>query len=130
MAAQWATCPERVVTGTSINKTRLTARGDHKRRAMLYLSTQIACMFDPAFAFHKWRMIRKGHRPQQAVCACMNRMARVIWALVEQNREYDTNRMISQIQVHHASLWKTFVAEHRNQRVLWRKVSPRFLNAA
>src|SRR4029453_1568306 len=37
LAAQWASCPERIETGTSLKKTRLTARGDHKKRAMLYL---------------------------------------------------------------------------------------------
>ncbi len=130
MSAQWASCPERIQTGTSVNKTRLTARGDHKRRAMLYLSAQVACSFDPAFAFHKWRMIRNGLRPQQAVCAAMNRMARVVWTLVAQNKEYDVNRMIEQIRVHHAELWKTFVRLHHEDRKLWKKVESRYLKTA
>ena len=107
LAAQWASCPERTQTGTSLDKTRLTARGDHKRRAMLYLSVQVACMYDPAFAFHKWRMIQAGLCPQQAVCAVMNRMARVAWALVAKNQTYDVNYMVGQIQIHHAELWKS-----------------------
>ncbi len=114
MSAQWASCPERIQTGTSLNKTRLTARGDHKRRAMLYLSTQIACMYDPAFAFHKWRMIQRGLCPQQAVCAAMNRMSRVAWALAAKNETYDVNRMLDQIRTHHGELWKTFVRLYRN----------------
>lgn len=130
MSAQWASCPERIQTGTSIDKTRLTARGDHKRRAMLYLSTQIACMYDPAFAFHKWRMIQNGLCPQQAICAAMNRMARVAWALVAHNKEYDVNRMIDQIRIHHVELWKTFVRLHRENRTLWKKVEPRYLKTA
>jgi transposase len=121
LAAQWATCPEHIQTGTSLDKTRLTARGDHKRRAMLYLATQIACMYDPAFAFHKWRMIQRGLCPQQAVCAAMNRMAHVIWALVAKNRSYDVNAMIDQIQIHHGQLWKTFVRLHQNNSALWKK---------
>jgi transposase len=122
LAAQWASCPEHTQTGTSLNKTRLTARGDHKRRAMLYLATQIACISDPAFAFHKWRMIQRGLCPQQAVCATMNRMARVIWALVDKNQSYDVNRMIDQIKIHHAGLWKTFVRLHQNNNGLWKKL--------
>jgi transposase len=130
LAAQWASCPERIQTGTSLDKTRLTARGDHKRRAMLYLSTQIACMYDPAFAFHKWRMEQRGLCPQQAVCAAMNRMARVAWALVAKNQTYDVNLMISQIQIHHAELWKTFVRLNLNNRTLWKKVSLKYKKIA
>jgi transposase len=130
LSAQWASCPERTQTGTSLNKTRLTARGDHKSRAMLYLSTQVACTFDPAFAFHKWRMIQRGLCPQQAVCATMNRMARVIWALVAKNQAYDLNHMLDQIQIHHADLWKTFVRLHQNDQKLWKKVDSNYKKIA
>jgi transposase len=125
LSAQWASCPERVQTGTSLNKTKLTKRGDHKRRAMLYLNAQTACMHDPAFAFHRWRMIQKGLTPQQAVCAAMNRMARISWTLVAKNQLYDINHMIDQIKIHHADLWKTFVRLHQNDRKLWKKVEPK-----
>lgn len=130
LAAQWASCPERTQTGTSLDKTRLTARGDHKRRAMLYLATQIACMYDPAFAFHKWRMVQNGLCPQQAICAAMNRMARVAWALVAKNQTYDLNLMIGQIQIHHAELWKTFVRLHQNNGTLWKNVEPKYKKIA
>lgn len=130
LAAQWASCPERMQTGTSLNKTRLTARGDHKRRAMLYLATQISCMYDPAFAFHKWRMIQRGLCPQQAVCAAMNRMARVAWTLVAKNQIYDVNLMVGQIQIHHADLWKTFVRLHQNNGTLWKKVEFKYKKLA
>ena len=130
LSAQWASCPERTQTGTSLNKTHLTARGDHKQRAMLYLVTQTACNFDPAFAFHKWRMIQRGLCPQQAVCAEMNRMAHVIWALVARNQMYDVNRMIEQIRIHHAGLWKTFVRQHKENRALWKKVDPKLKKIA
>jgi transposase len=130
LAAQWASCPERIETGTSLKKTRLTARGDHRKRAMLYLCAQIACIYDPAFAFHKWRMIQRGLCPQQAVCAAMNRMARVIWALVARNQIYDVNRMLDQIQIHHAALWKTFVRLHQDDRALWKTVDSRYKKIA
>lgn len=130
LSAQWASCPERTQTGTSLNKTHLTARGDHKQRAMLYLVTQTACNWDPAFAFHKWRMIQRGLCPQQAVCAEMNRMAHVIWALVARNQMYDVNRMIEQIRIHHAGLWKTFVRQHKENRALWKKVDPKLKKIA
>lgn len=130
LSAQWASCPQRTQTGTSLDKTRLTAKGDHKRRAMLYLSTQIACMFDPAFAFHKWRMIQRGLCPQQAICAAMNRMARVAWSLVAQNQTYDVNRMIEQIQIHHPDLWKSFVRLHRNNGALWKNVDVKYRKIA
>jgi transposase len=124
LSAQWACCPEQIQTGTSLHKTRLTARGDHKQRAMLYLSTQVACVHDPAFAFHKWRMTQKGLCPQQAVCAAMNRMARVTWAMVAKNETYDVNRMLEQIRIHHADSWKTFVRLNQKNRRLWKKVRP------
>lgn len=130
LSAQWASCPERTETGTSLKKTALTNRGDHKRRAMLYLVTQIACISDPAFAFHKWRMVQRGLTPQQAVCASMNRMARVLWSLVAKNQTYDVNRMVAQIQMHHAELWKTFRGLHKNDPRLWKKVDERFKKSA
>jgi transposase len=130
LSAQWASCPQRTQTGTSLDKTRLTPHGDHKRRAMLYLSTQIACMFDPAFAFHKWRMIQRGLCPQQAICAVMNRMARVAWALVAHNQSYDVNLMIEQIQIHHVELWKTFVRLHQNNDKLWKNVDLKYKKTA
>ena len=97
---------------------------------MLYLNAQTACMFDPAFAFHKWRMIQKGLCPQQAVCAAMNRMARVSWTLVAKNQLYDVNRMLDQIKIHHADLWKTFVRLHQNDQRLWKNVEPRYKKTA
>ena len=97
---------------------------------MLYLVTQTACNFDPAFAFHKWRMIQRGLCPQQAVCAEMNRMAHVIWALVARNQMYDVNRMIEQIRIHQAGLWKTFVRQHKDNRALWKKVDPKLKKIA
>jgi transposase len=130
LAAQWASCPERTQTGTSLDKTRLTARGDHKRRAMLYLATQIACLSDPAFAFHKWRMIQGGLRPQQAICATMNRMARIIWAVVAHNQPYDAHRMLEQIRIHHATQWKTFVLQHGDKAKLWKNVAPEYRKIA
>lgn len=130
LSAQWASCPERVQTGTSLNKTRLTARGDHKRRAMLYLNTQTACRFDPAFAFHKWRMVQNGFCPQQAICAAMNRMARIGWTLVAKNQPYDVHKMLDQIRIHHAALWKTFVRLHQNDKKLWKNVSPDYRKVA
>jgi len=130
LAAQWASCPERIQTGVSLKKTRLTSRGDHKRRAKLFLATQVACENDPAFAFHKWRLIRRGLKPMQAVCACMNRMARVLWALVARNQLYDPNRMVEQIQIHHPALWKTFVLEHAHDHQLWKKVDLKWQKTA
>lgn len=130
LAAQWAVCPQRVQTGISYNKSHLTQRGDHQRRSMLYLSTQTACNFDAAFAFHKWRAMRAGQDPQQAVCTCMNRMTRVLHQVVMSNRPYDVNHMIAQIQIHHAGLWKTFLHEQAGNKRIWKKVDRKWLKAA
>lgn len=130
LSAQWASCPHRKKTGTSLDQTSLTMRGDHKNRAMLYLVTQSACTSDPAFAFHKWRIVQRGLCPQQAVCAVMNKMARVIWALVAHNEVYDVNRMLDQIQIHHAALWKTFVLLHKGHKRIWKKVDAKYRKTA
>ena len=130
LSAQWASCPHRKKTGTSFDQTSLTMRGDHKNRAMLYLVTQIACISDPAFAFHKWRMMQRGLRPQQAVCAVMNKMARIIWTVVARNEAYDVNRMLHQIRIHHAGLWKTFVLLHKDHKKIWKKVNVEYRKIA
>lgn len=130
LAAQWASCPERIQTGVSLKKTKLTSRGDHKRRSFLFLATQAACENDPAFAFHKWRLIRNGLRPMQAVCACMNRMARVLWSLVAHDQLYDPNRMLEQILIHHSQLWKTFLMEQAGHLKIWKKVDLKWRKTA
>lgn len=126
LSAQWASCPERVETGTSLKKSHLTCRGDHKSRAMLYLATQMACQNDAAFAFHKWRLMQRGQTAQQATCSCMNRLARVLWTMVAHDTPYDVNRMLEQIQIHHAELWKTFVKQFANAPKIWKKVDPKW----
>jgi transposase len=130
LAAQWAVCPERVETGTSLKKSHLTCRGDHKSRAMLYLDTQMVCQNNAAFAFHKWRLVKGGLTEQQATCACMNRLARVLWSMVAHNCPYDVNRMLEQIQIHHSELWKTFVKEHAKAKKIWKKVAPKWRETA
>ena len=130
LSAQWASCPHRKKTGTSLDQTSMTTRGDHKNRAMLYLVTQSACTSDPAFAFHKWRMIQHGLCPQQAVCAVMNKMSRVIWAVAARNEVYDVNRMLNQIRIHHARLWKTFVLLHKDDPKIWKKVNVEYRKIA
>jgi hypothetical protein len=60
----------------------------------------------------------------------MNKMAHVIWALVARNQMYDVNRMIQQIRIHHAGLWKTFVRQHQENRALWKKVDPELKKTA
>jgi transposase len=109
LAAQLGTCPDRIQTGSSKDRGQLTYRGDRRTRSTLYLMTQIACQGDPALAFHKWRHKQKGHTPKQAICACMNRYARILWAAVRNGTAYDPVRAMTNARIHHPELWKTFV---------------------
>lgn len=110
-AAQIGACPDRRQTGSSKDSARLTHRGDRVARSNFYLSTLSACGIDPAMAFHKWRLQRKGLRPKQAVCACMNRYAKILWAVVHSQTPYDPRKGIDNAKRHHAELWKTFVKD-------------------
>jgi transposase len=108
-AAQMGACPERNQTGSTRDTARLTRRGDRRARAILFLCVMAACRTDPAMRFHQWRLRRAGLTPKQALCACMNRHAKLLWHLVTTNTDYDPQRSILNAQKHHPKLWKTFV---------------------
>ncbi len=108
VCAQLGTCPSRSQTGSSRDTASLTSRGDRITRGMLYQLTHAAIRTDPAMAFHQWHAKRKGHVGKQAVCACMNRMARLIYGVVKTRTPYDVRKAIESIERHHAALWKEF----------------------
>jgi transposase len=120
LAAQMGACPERLQTGKSMDKGRLTHRGDRRARSMLYMLALTMTQFDPGLAFHKFMMRRRGHQPKQALCACMNRLARIMWVVATGPAGYDPRRVIENAQRHHAGLWKEFVDQTRHNRKLWK----------
>lgn len=130
LSAQLGACPEHDQTGHSRDASRLSSCGDRRARCTLYMLTQSACQNDPVFAFHKWRHQRQGHTPKQAVCACMNRLARLMWTLAMRRATYNVNHGIGQIVIHHNSLWKIFVQEHRDVKNLWKTIDEKWLKAA
>jgi transposase len=121
-AAQNGACPDRVQTGKSSDKGRLTRRGDRRARSMLYLLTKTMLWFDPGLAFHKWLLMERGLKPKQAECGCMNRLARIMWAVAVGPTGYDPRRTIANARRHHADLWKTFVHQTRHNRKLWKNL--------
>lgn len=108
-AAQLGTCPSRSQTGSSRDTSRLTSRGDRLTRGILYQLTHIAALNDPAMAFHKWHATEKGHVGKQAICACMNRMAKVIYGVVRTRTKYNPMKAVENIEKHHTALWKEFL---------------------
>ena len=129
-AAQLGACPDRIQTGSSRDSSRLTSCGDRRARCILYMTAQAACNFDPVFAFHKWRLIRSGRKPKQAVCAAMHRMARLMYALVRTRKPYDVNRALEQVVLHHRELWITFLTHAQNNRKLWKGVDEKWRKIA
>jgi transposase len=115
LAAQLGVCPDRVETGTSLKTSHLTHRGDRLTRSTLYLLTLAATRSDPAMTFHKWRHIRAGMTPKQAVCACMNRMVGWLYAVVMSQQPYDQNRSIANAQKQHPQLWEEFRKSREEQ---------------
>jgi transposase len=126
LSAQLGACPDLRQTGSSMNTSNLTSSGDRHTRPMLYLLTQMVCVHDPAFAFHKWRLIRKGLKPKQAVCACMNRVVRILWKLAKTRKPYDVEHALRQIEIHHSELWKTFAKEKKDDKIMWRKTEKKW----
>lgn len=129
-SAQLGACPDLCQTGSSKATSRLTPSGDRRTRATLFLLARMACIHDPAFAFHKWRLMREGRKPKQALCACMNRLARIMWTLTQTAKPYDVNHALEQIAIHHSGLWKTFLKEKSVHRHMWTKIEARWKNPA
>jgi transposase len=109
LAAQLGACPDRNQTGTSRDRAHLTHRGDRRTRATLYMLTQAATVHNPVMAFHKWRHERDGMQPKQAICACMNRLARWIYGVVKNRTPFDPQRAIENASRHHHVLWDEFL---------------------
>ena len=120
LAAQMGACPDRLQTGKSSDKGRLTQRGDRRARSMLYLLTKTMVWFDPGLAFHKWLLMGRGLKPKQAECGCMNRLARIVWAVGTGKEPYDPRRLILNAQRHHPRQWQAFVQQTRHNRKLWK----------
>jgi transposase len=106
LAAQLGACPDRNQTGASEKPGRLTHRGDRRTRAVLYLLALTACRHDPAMAFHQWRLLGKGLTKKQAVCAQMNRLARILQAVIRTRTPYDPARAAATARARHPDLWK------------------------
>ena len=121
LSAQIGTCPDRNQTGSTRDVGRLTYRGDRRLRTVFYMLTQAACVHDPVMAFHKWRFIQKGLTKKQAVCACMNRLSRLLWGVIRSRHPYDLRTAVEQVEKHHAELWKTYLEETPKQREKLRK---------
>lgn len=115
LSAQLGVCPDRVETGTSLKTSHLTHRGDRLTRSTLYLLTLAATRSDPAMTFHKWRHMRAGMTPKQAVCACMNRMVGWLYAVVMSQQPYDKNRSIGNAKKQHPRLWEEFRRSREEQ---------------
>lgn len=111
-AAQLAACPDRLQTGTSKDIGRLAQRGDRRARPQLFLAARVATTYDPFLAFHKWRHMRAGQGAKQAICSCMNRLARLAWTLVRDNTPYDPAKAMDQITRHHLQEWQLFLKEY------------------
>jgi len=109
LAAQLGACPERDQTGSSRDRGHLTHRGDRRTRSTLFMLTRAATQRDPVMAFHKWRHLRQGLKPKQALCACMNRLTRWIHAVVHNRAAYDPARAIENARRHHGRLWEEFL---------------------
>lgn len=109
LCAQLAAHPMRTQTGTSKDSAALARRGDRRARPALFLACMIATHRDKAFAFYKWHHEASGQTPKQAICSVMNRMTRLMWTLVRDNKPYDQTIMVANIERHHPAAWQKFL---------------------
>jgi transposase len=114
LAAQMGTCPDRSQTGSSRDTASLTSRGDRLVRGLLYQLTLVATKHDPAMSFHFWYAKKRGLLPKQALCACMNRMARIIYGVVKSRKPYSKIKALNNIKTHHPALWIKYLQEREN----------------
>jgi transposase len=127
LSAQLGTCPARSQTGSSRDTARLTSRGDRLSRGILFQLTKSAVLCDPAMAFHNWHAKKKGHVGKQASCACMNRMARLVYGVVRTRTAYDPLKSVENVEKHHAKLWKEFLESHPSMVKKLEKLRPEAL---
>ena len=80
--------PKQKISGTSINRSKLSKAGSSFARKIFYWDSTQAIKHDPYLADFYQRLIAKGKSPKTAKCACMRKVLTILRAMIASNRKY------------------------------------------
>jgi transposase len=99
-APQWVAFagldPKRHQSGSSIDrKPRLSKTGNVHLRRALYMPALTATWRDPAFAAFYQKLLGRGKRPLQAICAAMRKLLHAIYGMFRNDQPFDPTRLFA-----------------------------------
>lgn len=99
-APQWVAFagldPRRHQSGSSIDrKPHLSKTGNVHLRRALYMPALTAVWRDPAFAAFYQKLLSRGKRPLQALCAAMRKLLHAIYGMFRHNQPFDPTRLFA-----------------------------------
>jgi len=99
-APQWVAFagldPRRYQSGSSVDrKPRLSKAGNPHLRRALYMPALTAVRRDPAFATFYKKLLERGKRPLQALCAAMRKLLHAIYGMFRHNLPFDPTRLFA-----------------------------------
>jgi transposase len=99
-APQWVAFagldPRRYQSGSSVDrKPRLSKAGNAHLRRALYMPALTAVRRDPAFATFYQKLLERGKRPLQALCAAMRKLLHAIYGMFRHNLPFDPTRLFA-----------------------------------
>ncbi|HQX95169.1 MAG TPA: IS110 family transposase [Thermomonas sp.] len=87
------------LSGTSVAKPgRLTKHGNHHLRRALYMPALTAIGHDPHAKAFYGRLVARGKKKMQALCAVMRKLLTAAWALMRSGERYDGSRLFARME--------------------------------
>lgn len=83
--------PSHRQSGTSVNHSSMSRRGNARIRKMLYYPTLAAIRHNPVIRNFYEKLIGKGKEKMVAVCACMRKLLHIVVGVLKNQTEFDPN---------------------------------------
>lgn len=89
VAAHAGVTPAREQSGTTINKTRISRKGNKRLRSKLYYPAMTAIRFNPIVKDLAERMEKNGKTTKQIRCAAIRKLLHISFGVIKSNRPFD-----------------------------------------
>lgn len=91
LAAHAGLTPQKIESGTSVNRTRLSKLGNGRIRKALYFPAITALKYNAIIKEFASRLSHNGKTSKQVICAAMRKLLHIAFGVIKQNRPFDSN---------------------------------------
>lgn len=89
LAAHAGLTPQKIESGTSLNRTKLSKLGNGRIRKALFFPAITALKYNEIIKSFASRLSQNGKTPKQIVCAAMRKLLHIAFGVLKQNRPFD-----------------------------------------